>query len=147
MKTLVESIMESLLLERNEKIWPTDNKRQKFSIWAGQHYQERKKERNVNDKEVIDAFWAAYNELNAKFKDGEIKATRTGEESRFIIVDARKDRANPLNISAFIYFAPKQTSLSGASFTVRTVYKGEDFSGTLRGTHSSKGNEVKIFLY
>lgn len=145
MKSLIEYISESLILERNEQMFPKKPESQsKFSIWIGDHGKQRMEERHVSEKEIIDAFFDAFQQLNKKFKDREISVSRDGKDSRFIIVDARKDKTNPVNISAFIYRNSSKNKLYHPSFTVRTVFKGDSFSGT---TRKDSAEEVKIFLY
>lgn len=152
MKSPIFYIDESfLILERNEKIFPKDKDRQKFQVWIGDHGKQRQEERHVSDKEIISAFFGAYDDINELFKKGEITVAKSqykGQYDRFVIIDARKDKRSPVCVSAFIYNNYSPNKLKSPQFTVKTVYKGGDFSGATRGDNTSKGKEEKkIFLY
>ena len=147
MLSLEEFIFEQMILEKNEIIFPRNNEHGRCRIYVGDHARERMQERKVFEKDILDAIFGAYKELSQKFKDGEIQQSRTGEDSRFVIIDARKNRNNPVNVSAFISRSYKNNKLEHPSIIVRTVFKGEDFSGAMRGEWKTKGKEVKIFLY
>ena len=140
--------IEGLIEEGNEIMFPKNNQSGRCKIYIGQHGKDRMKERKVSEREILDAIFGAYKELSQKFKEGEIKQSRTGEESRFVIIDARKNQRDPVSVSAFISKSYKPNKLEHPSIIVRTVYKGGDFSGATRHSDSRKGkNEVKIFLY
>lgn len=141
-------ITESFISEGNEIIFPKNNQSGRCKIYIGQHGKDRMKERNVSEREVIDAIFGAYKELSQKFKDGEIQQSRTGQDSRFVIIDARKNQRDPVSVSAFISKSYKPNKLEHPSIIIRTVYKGGDFSGATRHNDTRKGKEeVKIFLY
>lgn len=140
--------VEGLVEEGNEIIFPKNNQSGRCRIYIGQHGKDRMKERNVTEKEILDAIFGAYKELSQKFKDGEIQQSRTGQDSRFVIIDARKNQRDPVSVSAFISKSYKTNKLEHPSIIVRTVYKGGDFSGATRHSDSRKGKEeTKIFLY
>lgn len=141
-------ITESFISEGNEIIFPKNNQSGRCKIYIGQHGKDRMKERNVSEREVLDAIFGAYKELSQKFKDGEIQQSRTGQDSRFVIIDARKNQRDPVSVSAFISKSYKANKLEHPSIIIRTVYKGGDFSGATRHNDTRKGKEeVKIFLY
>ena len=149
MKNLLECIEDSIfenmmILERNEKMFPSGRDRSKFEIWTEDHCRERQKERDVTDKEITSAFFGAWEELNKLFKEREIEVNKPGKEpTSFNIIDARKDRNKPVCIAAFIYSNRDDHKLYHPAFTVKTVYKGEDFSGATKSNYKAK----KIFLY
>lgn len=141
-------ITESFISEGNEIIFPKNNQSGRCKIYIGQHGKDRMKERNVSEREVLDAIFGAYKELSQNFKDGEIQQSRTGQDSRFVIIDARKNQRDPVSVSAFISKSYKPNKLEHPSIIIRTVYKGGDFSGATRHNDTRKGKEeVKIFLY
>lgn len=140
--------IQDIIEESNEIIFPKRNQTGKCRIYIGQHGKDRMKERNVSEQEIFNAIFGAYKEISNKFKAGEIKQSRTGEDSRFVIIDARKNPHNPVSVSLFVSRSYKENKLEHPSFVIRTVYKGGDFSGATRHSNSRKGKEeVKIFLY
>lgn len=148
MRTITEyckqNIYISNILERNEKIYPQIGKYGKFVLFAGDHCKKRQQERDVTDSEIIDAFKSAWSQLNKLYKEKTIKKSEDyGRDTHFIIIDARNNRAEPVNIAAFIYHIHSTNTLSGSSFIVKTVFKGENFKGTLRDDKDVE----KIFLY
>lgn len=148
MLSLEEFICEQLILEKNEIIFPKNREHGRCRIYVGDHGRERMQERKVSEKEILDAIFGAYKDISQKFKDGEIVQSKTGKDSRFVVVDARKDKNNPVCVSAFIFKSFKNNKLEHPSIIVRTVYKGDDFSGATRHNDSKKDKEeVKIFLY
>lgn len=133
---------EEMILERNEKIYPTQDKHAKFEIWTGDHCRDRQEERTVTDKEIIDAFYAAWPQLNKAFKEREFQASRSKEEAgEIMIVDARKDKQKPLTICCFLYRNRSDNKLQNPAFTVMTVYRD---SG---GAKQNRKERYKIFLY
>ncbi len=160
MRHLLDYILESneyrefeheMLLERNERIFPSQQgKHEKLEIWAGEHCKQRQKERNVSDKEITNAIFGAFTDIRSAYREGKIKLSYNGEDSQFVITDARRDKHNPVVVVAFIYkmlgaknkkdMNPK---FDRPSITVKTVFKGDDFSGS----KASRDNAHKIFLY
>ena len=59
---------EQLIFERNEKLFRKDGDSSKMEIWVGDHARQRQEERHVKGQEIISAFFAAYAELNKKYK-------------------------------------------------------------------------------
>ena len=142
---------QEMLLERNERIFPSQKgKHEKLEIWAGEHCKLRQKERNVSDKEITDAIFGAFTDIRSAYREGKINLSYNGEDSQFVITDARRDKHNPVVVVAFIYkmlgaknkkdMNPK---FDRPSITVKTVFKGDDFSGS----KASRENAHKIFLY
>lgn len=139
---------QQMILEANEIIFPKKNQSGRCKIYIGQHGKDRMKERNVSEKEILDAVFGAYKDLSNKFKDGVISQCRDGKESRFVIIDARKNSQDPVCVSAFIARSFKPNKLEHPSIIIRTVYKGGDFSGATRHRDTRKGKEEEqIFLY
>lgn len=131
------------IFERNERIFPKPNKHAKFEVWTGDHCRLRQTERFVTDKEIIDAFYGAYSQIRKLFDENKIYVSKHyGKDTHFIIVDGRVDRSSPINIAAFLY-RNNGNKLQYPSFTVKTVYKGADFSGNIY----KHENVEKIFLY
>ena len=133
------------IFEYNEQMFPYKrSKREKFSIWYGEHGKEMMQKFNVSKFEIVNAFFAAWADLDAKFRKHEICVSKDGGvDNRFIIIDYRHDRNKPLCISAFIYWNYSPSRLDNPNFTVRTVFRGDDFSGIKRNLD----DEIKIFLY
>lgn len=149
MKSLNEFLNDALfesqmILERNEKMYPypgSEDKRTKFEIWVGDHGRQRMEERKVTEKQIVDAFYAAWGELNKKFKDREFEADRNGQGNEIVIIDARKNREKPLTIAAFLYRNRASNKLLFPAFTVKTVYY--DTGGAVQ----NRKDRIKIFLY
>lgn len=132
------------IVERNERMFPPRGKFSKFTLWTGDHCRERQRQRGVTDGDIIDAFKGAWKQLNKLYREHRVRKSEDyGRDTHFIIIDARKDREQPVNIAAFVYDVHSDDTLSGASFTIKTVYRGATFTGTL---HDDK-NVEKIFLY
>ena len=133
---------EQLIFERNEKLFPKDGDRSKMEIWVGDHARQRQEERHVKDQEIISAFFAAYAELNKKYKEREYEADRDPSKTRdILIIDTRKDKDNPLTISCWLYRNRSQTKLQYPAFTVKTVYRG------VGGAKKSEDKAMKVFIY
>lgn len=151
MISLVNYIEECLLfenemiLEKNEKVYPdpkSENQRTKFEIWLGDHARDRQEQREVSNKEIVDAFYAAWPELNKAFKEGKFKPYKRGEKGTdIVIIDARKDRQTPLTIAAFLYRNRAENKLLFPAFTVKTVYRDTG------GAKQNREDRFKIFLY
>ena len=63
----------------------------------GDHVEDRKSERHVEDKEIINAIMGAKDEILKKLKSGELKVSRYSKDKStelytFVIMDARKDK-------------------------------------------------------
>lgn len=135
-------IQEQLLLERNEKMFPRPGQKAKLEIWTGDHCRQRQEERNISDKEIISAFFAAYAELNKKFKEREFEANRDPQKTRdLLIIDARYDKQKPLTIACWLYANRSDNSLYRPAFTVKTVYRDTG------GAKQDRKDRLKIFLY
>ncbi|MCH5167544.1 MAG: hypothetical protein J1F35_06575 [Erysipelotrichales bacterium] len=142
---LDDEIFESqMIFERNEKMYPypgSEDKRTKFEIWVGDHGRQRMNERKVSEKQIVDAFYAAWSQLNQKFKDREFEADRNGNGNEIVIIDARKNRQKPLTIAAFLYRNRANNKLLFPAFTVKTVYYDTG------GAAQNRKDRIKIFLY
>lgn len=139
---LIDQLNEQLILERNEKIFPRKNERSKMEIWTGDHCRQRQEERGVTDNQIVSSLFAAYAELNAKFKEREFEADRDPKKSRdILVIDARKDKMNPLTVSCWLYRNNSSSRLQYPAFTVKTVYYGTG------GAMKSEEKALKVFLY
>lgn len=150
MISLLEHLYESLILEWNIKVFPEKGKFAKLSWWKGEHCEERQKERNVKDSEITDALFGAYNDIKELFKNNKLKVSKTGKDSNFIIVDARKQKENPICVVGFLRKNDHPNKLDKPSFTIMTVFKKNDenqknFSALMR--NGSRNNEEIIWLY
>lgn len=136
-------VLEELILEKNEIIYPKNDEHGKCKILIGDHGRQRMEERKVKEKEILDAILGGYKDISQAFADGKIKQVKDPKESSFIVVDARKDKSNPVNVSGFIARSYKNNKLVHPIIIVKTVFRGGDFSGT----KADRKNEHKIFLY
>lgn len=141
-----ECIFESqMIFEKNEKVYPkpgSHDTKTKFEIWVGDHAKQRQEERNVSTKEIIDAFYAAWPELNKGFKEGKFDVYERGKQAKeIVIIDARKDRQTPLTIGAFCYRNRATNKLLFPAFTIKTVYRDTG------GAKQNREDRFKIFLY
>lgn len=152
MKTLFESILEAqMILEMNTRLFPAKNgQREKMEIWVGDHCKKRQQERNVSDKQILDAVFGAFKDIRALYKTHKLGLSRDGNSSQFVITDARKDQNNPIVVVGYIYKmlgAKNPMDPNGKfdrpSITIKTVYHGDDFSGS----KADRSNAQKIFLY
>lgn len=145
--------------EMTEEIFPNGKKSGKMIITVGTHARERGQQRNVSDREIIDAIFGAYNEIRSKYKTGEIftdkyaGAGKNGVGCKIIITDTRKSKTEPVCVVCFIQkmlglgedsTSNKNTKWTKPVFAVKTVFKGDDFSGSINSTNK---NAKKIFLY
>lgn len=136
-------VLEQFILEKNEIIFPKDNKPGKCKILIGDHGRQRMEERKVTERQILDAILGGYKDISKAFEEGKLKEVKDPKESSFIVVDARKDKSDPINVSGFIARSYKKNKLVHPIIIVKTVFKGGDFSGT----KADRKNEHKIFLY
>ena len=142
-----------IINEANIKIFPPEGKFAKFSWYSGEHADERKKQRNVQNKDITDAIFAAYDELKKLFADNKLKVSKDGKNSYAIIIDARKNRENPTCICLFISSNASKTTLKYPKIIIKTVFKKteekqSDFSGLMRAAKGkSRDEENIIWLY
>lgn len=141
------------IFEANKKIWPPIDKktgRYKYSpisIMIGDHVEDRKSERHVEDKEIINAIMGAKDEILKKLKSGELKVSRYSKDKSqklytFVIMDARKDKQYPLTVVGFISWADQRFKMANA--IIKTVGKYKDFSSIMR---KDSEYEKHIYLY
>lgn len=159
MKSFVEFLKESymdyeliydgdIIIENNEVIFPKPGRRGKCRIYIGDHVRKRMEERDVSEEEILDGVFGAYKDMDKKFREGEIIQTYNADDCTVIITDARKNRINPVCLALFIKKSDKKHKLDNPKIIIKTVYKGGDFSGTMRKDGIRKGRyETKIFLY
>lgn len=142
--TIILSLDDSIN-ESNEQIFPKPGKYAKLKIDVGDHAYDRQKERKVSNKDIIDAIFGAYNDINKLYKEKTLKVSKSGQDSRFLIVDARRDKLKPINVVGFIFKNKNENKLSNPIFIIKTVFKGDDFAGAKRV--SDDAEQHKIFLY
>jgi hypothetical protein len=146
MKRLEEMLLENMLImESNTLRFPKKSEPSKFKLFTSEHCDQRMQERHVSEKELLDAVFGAYKDLNAKYKEKKLKQSYNGEDSRCVIVDARKNKNKPVCVVLFLRHSFSENKLYKPTFICKTVFKGEDFTGA---THArdTKG-EFKIMLY
>lgn len=131
--------------ESNEQIFPKPGKYAKLKIDVGDHAYDRQKERKVTNNDIIDAIFGAYNDINKMYKEGILKVSKNGKDSRFLIVDSRKNQNEPINVVGFIFKNKHEKKLLNPIFIIKTVFKGDDFAGAKRV--SDDAEQHKIFLY
>lgn len=152
MKTLTELIIEhQLIQESNIRLFPSKRgQHEKLEIWVGDHCKQRQQERNVTDRQILDAVFGAYKDIKNLYKEGKLKLSKNGNDYQFVITDARKHKNNPIVVVGFIYkmLGSKNPSDINSKFdrplfTIKTVFHGDDFSGS----KADRSNAQKIFLY
>lgn len=67
------------LNESNERIFPKNGQYAKLRIDVGDHAFQRQQERYVSNKQVIDAIFGAYNDINGLFKSGQLKVSKVAK--------------------------------------------------------------------
>lgn len=141
------------IFEANKKIWPPIDKvsgKYKYSpisIMTGDHVEDRKSERHVEDREIIDAVMSAKAEILKKLKDGDLvvsKYTKGKDEKlhTFVIMDARKNKQYPLTVVGFVSWADQR--FKRCNLVIKTVGKYKDFSSIMR---KDSEYEKHIYLY
>lgn len=158
--TIYDSDLLDEAMQGNNQIFPASGQSAKMRIDIGNHTVEREDQRDVSNKDIINVMYGAYNEIKSKYKTGEIFTDpqagdgKNGEGCKIVITDCRKDRNNPVVVVCFIsHMAGVDKSAAKSktnrkwgkpTFIVKTVFKGDDFSGS---KNSSNKNAKKIFLY
>jgi hypothetical protein len=103
MKRLEEMLLENMLImESNTLRFPKKSEPSKFKLFTSEHCDQRMQERHVSEKELLDAVFGAYKDLNAKYKEKKLKQSYNGEDSRCVIVDARKNKNKPVCVVLFL---------------------------------------------
>lgn len=131
------------ITEANKVIFPTSKKWAAIRIKVGDHAEERKSQRHVTDKEIIDTIYDAKNELKRMLKSGELKVAHYGEDPMtFVIIDARKDKEYPLSIVGFV--GRSDEKFKQFTVIVKTVARYKDFAASKR---PDSEKEKHIYLY
>lgn len=149
------------IFEGNKKIWPVPQKDKKgnvimgpngkpltkwsaITIMTGDHVEDRKSERKVEDQEIIDAVFGAKNDIKKLLQEGKLKVSHYGEKQpvTFVIMDARKNKQYPLTVVGFVSWADKK--FKQFSVIVKTVGRFSNFSSIMR---KDTENEQHIQLY
>lgn len=126
-----------LILEKNKKIWPVrdENGHWKYSaisIMTGDHVEDRKSERHVDDQEIIDAVMACKKKIPQMLRDGELQVSKWKDEKKhtFVIMDARKNRNMPLTVVGFVTWVDRR--FKQCNVIIKTVGKYSNFSSIMR---------------
>lgn len=131
------------IFEANTKIWPKQGKFAPISIQIGDHVEDRKSQRHVNNNEIIDAVYAAKNDIKKLLQDGGIKIVRKGEKLyTFVICDTKKDPEYPLSVVGFVSWA--DSKFKKMNVIIKTVAKYKDFAALIR---KDSEHEKHIYLY
>lgn len=131
------------ITEANEVIFPTNGKWAPIRIKVGDHAEERKAERHVTNKEIIDALYKAKGEIKSMLKSGKLKVSHRGEEPMtFVVADTKKDPKYPLSIVGFVSRADER--FKQFTIIVKTVARYKDFAALKR---PDSENEKHIYLY
>lgn len=131
------------IFEANTKIWPKSGKFAPISIQIGDHVEDRKSQRHVNNNEIIDAVYAAKNDIKKLLQDGSIKIVKKGEKLyTFVICDTKKDPEYPLSVVGFVSWA--DSKFKKMNVIIKTVAKYKDFAALIR---KDSEYEKHIYLY
>lgn len=142
MKDLNEYIVEAqLILERNEKIFPKPGEHSKMTIFTGDHCQDRQSEREVTNKEIIHAMFDAFKDIDKAYRNKEINASfKNMRTNEFVVIDTRVSKSKPICLAVMLNKSQSDNKLRNPLFTIKTVYKGDDFKGL-------KTKEKQFYLY
>lgn len=132
------------VFEANTKIWPKPGKFAPISIQIGDHVEDRKSQRHVNNNEIVDAVYAAKNDIKKLLQDGDIKVARKGDKKlyTFVICDTKKDPEYPLSVVGFVSWA--DSKFKKMNLIIKTVAKYKDFAALIR---KDSEFEKHIYLY
>lgn len=126
-----------LILEKNKKIWPVRDEKghwkySAISIMTGDHVEDRKSERHVDDQEIIDAVMACKKKIPQMLRDGELQVSKWKDEKKhtFVIMDARKNRNMPLTVVGFVTWVDRR--FKQCNVIIKTVGKYSNFSSIMR---------------
>lgn len=140
---IVENLSITLpIFEANTKIWPKEGKFAPISIQVGDHVEDRKSQRHVTNNEIVDAVYAAKNDIKKLLQDGAIKVARKGDKKQytFVICDTKKDPQYPLSVVGFVSWA--DSKFKKMNVIIKTVAKYKDFAALIR-----KDNEYEKHIY
>lgn len=132
MKSLKEFLFESVILESNEYFFGNN----KFSIYLGDHADERMSRRNIKKKDIINVFIDGYELIKNEISNHKIILSEK-KSNDFILVDRRKSKRNCLCIACFV---DSKHSIRKISFIIKTFWIGDDFKGM------NNSSELKIFI-
>lgn len=131
------------IFEANTKIWPKPGKFAPISIQIGDHVEDRKNQRHVSNNKIVDAVYAAKNDIKKLLQDGSLKIVRKGEDLyTFVICDTKKDPAYPLSVVGFVSWA--DSKFKKMNVIIKTVAKYKDFAALIR---KDSEHEKHIYLY
>lgn len=138
------------IFEANKKIWPLRDKKtgafkySPISIMIGDHVEDRKSERKVDDSEIIDAIMGAKSDILGMLKDGKLKVSYYGEKKpmTFVIMDARKNKNLPLTVVGFVSWADPK--FKKCNVIIKTVGKYSNFSSIMR-KDSDKEKHIQLY--
>ena len=138
------------IFESNKKIWPLRDKKtgtfkySPISIMIGDHVEDRKSERKVDNSEIIDAVMGAKSDILGMLKDGKLKVSHYGEKKpmTFVIMDARKNKDLPLTVVGFVSWTDPK--FKRANVIIKTVGKYSNFSSIMR-KDSDKEKHIQLY--
>lgn len=132
------------VFEANTKIWPKPGKFAPISIQIGDHVEDRKSQRKVTNNEIVDAVYAAKNDIKKLLQDGDIKVAKKGDKKlyTFVICDTKKDPEYPLAVVGFVSWA--DSKFKKMNLIIKTVSKFKNFAALIR---KDSEFEKHIYLY
>lgn len=147
---ILESTYESIEVifdidESNKCINNTPGKFQSIRIFTGDHVEQRKNERHVTDKEIIDAVYKAKKDIFKMLKSGELDVWQPSWGSNthnFVICDTETNKQYPLSIVGFVKWVDKK--FKRCQVVIKTVATYKDFASLLR---KDSDTEKHIYIY
>ena len=111
---------------------------------TGDHVEDRKSERKVDDSEIIDAIMGAKSDILGMLKNGKLKVSHYGEKKpmTFVIMDARKNKNLPLTVVGFVSWADPK--FKKCNVIIKTVGKYSNFSSIMR-KDSDKEKHIQLY--
>lgn len=153
MKSITDYIAESLetdidviidIDEANKCINDT-KKFQPIRIITGDHVEDRKNERHVTDKDIINAVYRAKTQIFKMLKSGELDVWNKdwGDKTHnFILCDTAKDKEYPVSVVGFVKWTDPK--FKKCTVVIKTVATYKDFAALLR---RDSEYEKHIYLY
>lgn len=153
MKTLTDYIAENVetsikiiidIDEANKCINDT-GRYQPIRIITGDHVEDRKNERHVTDKDIINAVYRAKSQIFKLLKSGELDVWNKdwGDKTHnFILCDTLKDKKYPISVVGFVKWVDPK--FKKCTVVIKTVATYKDFAALLR---KDSEYEKHIYLY
>lgn len=114
-------------------------------IFTGDHVEQRKNERHVTDKEIINAVYRAKSQILNMLKTGELDVWNSSwgaDTHNFVICDTKTDRQYPLSVVGFVKWV--DSKFKKCTVVIKTVATYKDFASLLR---KDSDTEKHIYLY